>query len=542
MVKFRQNSELLKKLNKQNNVESIKTANKIPDYDTVNSCGHGAYSIEDKLLLVSKLNTQKMEPTFYKSESTQMKELQDLIEKIATENPDFVAKAIIWSRCKGEGLRTVNHLAAAIISLFIQGKDYAKRFYSLWNKKKQKGGCIYRLDDMSEIQIIYKALTNRPLANAMKKGFKQVLESVDNYQIGKYKKTVIDIANLVHPNVSDSIAKVEIEGTTYSTIDALMKGMSISSDTWEVAQSEAGQIVAEAVKSGKISKDEAEKVLTEAKADNWRSLLDEGKLGILAALRNLRNIYQTNDQDIVDKVCDLVSNKDLLIKGKIMPYQIDLAYESLLQISHGDLLYRKLSDALKTGIENSVSNLKELLTGRNLVIVDCSGSMSTSIHVPNGGYSRTSCAEKASLIAAMICKSINADLIQFGNRAEYVTYNSSSSIFDLSRYLKRSNMGGTSLYSAFDLITKGNRAYDRIFILSDNECNYGCQKDAYRNYVRTVADPYIYSIDMAANGTKPLSSDKVTYLFGYGYAMFDMIRTNEFNPSKVLDEIEKIEL
>lgn len=540
--RFKANQNLRQSVAKSRSVESVKSANNIPAYNAKNDDGHGAYSIEDKLLLVSRLNTWKIEDTFYKSAKDQVKEFQELIEKVVNQDVDFVAKAITASRCKLAKMRSVNHLAAAILANYISGKEYATRFFSNWNKKN---GCIYRLDDMAAIQTIYKELTGHPLTNAMKKGFRNVLNNADLYQISKYKKTAIDIANLVHPNNVKSKVEIEINGEKkmVDAIYALRGGYPVEAETWESAQTEAGQIVAEAVKAGKITKEEATEKLNQAKSDNWRQLLDEGKLGILAALRNLKNILLTHDSDIVDKVCNLVSN-DGLLREKIMPYQIDLAYEKLVMESSSfyGSDYRKVLSALETGIEKSVSNLKELLIGRNLVMVDCSGSMTTKINF-GGNWGSTTCSQKAALIAAMILKSTNADLVQFGSTARYKTYNPNDSVFSISSSIKNDSMGGTSLSSAFNLIEREKKSYDRIFILSDNECNYGCQRTAYKSYVRNVADPYIYSIDLAANGTKPLENEgKVSYLFGYSYAMFDQVKTAEFNPMAVMDIINAIEL
>ena len=524
--------------------EAAKTSAAIPQYNAKNRQGYAAYAIEDELKLVSMLNTLKLENQFYRSDKEQMKEIQDLIEKIAVSDPYFVAQAIVWSRCLGEGMRSVNHVAAAVLAPFISGKEWTKRFYSLFSKKTKSGGCIYRPDDMIEIKAVYETLGNTVLSNGMKKGFANAIEHLDNYQLAKYKKAIIDLSNLCHPSPERSEATFKDEsGKIVKTLDAIMKGQSVIADTWEANQSEAGQIVAEAVRQGKISKEKAEEVLKEAKNDNWESMLNEGKLGILAALRNLRNMLAGGRQEVVDKVCKLVSDEKLLKAGKIMPYQIDLAYEA---VRSGDIKLdgaqsRQMMKALEDGIERSTSNLKELLTGRNLVIMDCSGSMNTPIRT-NGqyNYNSSSCSAKASLIAAMIMKSTNADLIEFGSSAKYVNYSPNSSVFDLAKSIKNENMGGTSLASAFDLAAHNNKKYDRIFILSDNECNSGYQREAYKNYVRTVANPYIYSIDLAAYGTKPIDSDRVHYFFGYGYAMFDTIAQSEFNPSKVIDEIRKI--
>lgn len=524
--------------------EAAKTSAAIPQYNAKNRQGYAAYAIEDELRLVSMLNTLKLENQFYRSDKTQMKEIQDLIEKIAVNDPYFVAQAIVWSRCLGEGMRSVNHVAAAVLAPFISGKEWTKRFYSLFSKKTKSGGCIYRPDDMIEIKAVYETLGNTVLSNGMKKGFANAIEHLDNYQLAKYKKAIIDLSNLCHPSPERSEATFKDEsGKVVKTLDAIMKGQSVIADTWEANQSEAGQIVAEAVRQGKISKEKAEEVLKEAKNDNWESMLNDGKLGILAALRNLRNMLAGGRQEVVDKVCKLVSDEKLLKAGKIMPYQIDLAYEA---IRSGDIKLdgaqsRQMMKALEDGIERSTSNLKELLTGRNLVIMDCSGSMGTPIRT-NGqyNYNSSSCSAKASLIAAMIMKSTNADLIEFGSSAKYVNYSPNSSVFDLAKSIQNENMGGTNLASAFDLAARNNKKYDRIFILSDNECNSGYQREAYKNYVRTVANPYIYSIDLAAYGTKPIDSDRVHYFFGYGYAMFDTIAQSEFNPAKVIDEIRKI--
>ena len=329
MVKMKErNGQLKSNLGAMAPKARVVAANSIPKENTTNRQGHAAYSLDDELRLISMLNTLKLEPQFYRSENQTMRELRDLIERIALKDPYFVAQAIVYSRCVGEGMRSINHLAAALLAPFISGEEYAKRFYGLWDKKNKRGGCIFRVDDMSEIKDVYSALNKSTLSNSMKKGFAKVLESLDTYQMAKYKDTVIDIANLTHPKSALSTAMITTSnGEKMRTLDALMKGIAVSADTWEVAQSEAGQEVAKAVKEGKLSKAEATEVLKEAKNDNWEALLMEGKLGILAALRNLRNMLKSPRSQVIAAVCNLVSNADAIKAGKVMPYQIDYAYE-----------------------------------------------------------------------------------------------------------------------------------------------------------------------------------------------------------------------
>lgn len=541
------NTQLKNALGTMASKETVKAVAAIPKENAKNRQGCAAYSLSDELRLISMLNTIKLEPQFYRSENQTMRELRDLIERIGLKDPYFVAQAIVYSRCLGEGMRSVNHLAAALLAPFISGKEYAKRFYGLWDKKEKKGGCIYRVDDMSEIKDVYAALNKSTLSNSMKKGFAAVLEALDTYQLAKYKDTVIDMANLTHPKSALSKAEIVVDGKKMKVIDALMKGVTVSADTWEVANSEAGQEVAKAVKAGKLTKAEAEVTLANAKNDNWEAMLTEGKLGILAAIRNIRSMLKSPRKEVVDALCKLVSNGEAIRNGKIMPYQIDYAYEVVKKEFSNSADGRRIMEALLKGYEYAVPNLAEALPGRTCVMVDCSGSMNTyCTQAGQRSIIATSAAEKAGLIAATIAKATNADIVRFGLHAEFYSYDPNESVFSLGRKIGHDNMGGTSIPSAFELIRNAKRQYDRIILLSDNECNARSywSKDwvsgAYKKYVHDVANPYVYAVDLASYGTTPVAGDRVNYYFGYGFAMFEDIASKEFNPSAHIEAIRKI--
>lgn len=541
MAKMRdRNSQLISALGAMAPVERVIEANSIPIEDTVNKQGYKAYSIDDELRLIAMLNTLKLEPQFYRSENETMRELRDLIERIGLKDPYFVCQAIKYSRCMRDGMRAINHLAAALVSPFISGKDYAKRFYSLYNKKTKEGGCIFRPDDMSEIKEVYNALNKGTLSNAMKKGFAKAIEALDTYQLGKYRSSVIDMSNLVHPNSSLSKAVITVDGKQMKALDAIMQGITVSADTWEVANSEAGQVVAKAVKEGKLDKAEAEKVLAEAKNDNWESLLKDGKLGILAALRNIRNMMTNPRSEVINSLCELLSNPEAIKRGMIQPYQMDIAYEILNEEFYNSPYRKQVQDALVKGFELAIPNLKQALPGKTLVMVDCSGSMTWSCY--NGkSRMRSSAAEKAGLLAAAIAKATGADIIQFGTSASYMRYDSSLDVFSLGKKISTAHMGGTSIASAFECARRARKSYDRIILLSDNEANLGCTRRAYQSYIHDVCSPYIYAVDLAAYGTAPLKNDdKVNYYYGYGYKLFDDIAASEFNPNMHIDAVRKV--
>lgn len=536
--------------------ERIVAANSVPKEDTVNLQGHAAYALPDELRLVSMLNTLKLQSQFYKSDNDQMKELRDLIEKIGLRDPKFVAQAIVYSRCLGEGMRSINHLAAALVAPFISGQEYAKRFFGAFDKKGKKGGTIFRMDDMSEIKDAWFALGQKGLPASMRKGFASVLENADTYQLAKYKNTVIDISNLVHPNSKLSKAEVEVEfegqKVKMKALDAIMKGIAVAADTWETAQSEAGQIVAKAVREGKLDKQEAEKVLAEAKADNWEGLLKDGKLGVLAALRNIRNMMKNPRQEMIEAWCKLITDPAKVRQALILPIHFDLAYD-VVDNEFGQNKYaNKVRQALQDGYIAALPNLAAAFPGKTLIVVDNSGSMGgfpvsdgkTAVHYNYGWSKRTQTAGyKAGLIAATFAAATGGDIIQFGNSAHWFQYNRNENVFSLAKKVCTASDGWTNPHAAFELITRERKAYDRIIFISDNEVNGRVTSEAYKEYVRRVCDPYVYGIDLCSYGTTPLKRDgKVQYFFGYGPSMYESVASSEFNPAEHIEKIRAIEI
>ena len=485
-----------------------------------------------------------------------MKELRDLIEKIGLRDPKFVAQAIVYSRCLGEGMRSINHLAAALVAPFISGQEYAKRFFGAFDKKGKKGGTIFRMDDMSEIKDAWFALGQKGLPASMRKGFASVLENADTYQLAKYKNTVIDISNLVHPNSKLSKAEVEVEfegqKVKMKALDAIMKGIAVAADTWETTQSEAGQIVAKAVREGKLDKQEAEKVLAEAKADNWEGLLKDGKLGVLAALRNIRNMMKNPRQEMITAWCKLITDPAKVRQALILPIHFDLAYD-VVDNEFGQNKYaNKVRQALQDGYIAALPNLAAAFPGKTLIVVDNSGSMGgfpvsdgkTAVHYRYGYSKRTQTAGyKAGLIAATFAAATGGDIIQFGNSAYWFRYNRNENVFSLAKKVCTASDGWTNPHAAFELITRERKAYDRIIFISDNEVNGKVTSAAYKEYVRRVCDPYVYGIDLCSYGTTPLKRDgKVQYFFGYGPSMYESIASSEFNPAEHIEKIRAIEI
>lgn len=552
------NSQLANALGAMATKERVQEVANIPSENAKNRQGLPAYKLEDEIRLISMLNTLKIDNQFYRSTDTQMKELRELIEKIGLKDPYFLAQCIVYSRCVGEGMRSINHLAATLAAPFVAGQPWAKAFYGLWDKKKKQGGTVYRVDDMTEMKSVWEALNTRAdgkmlaLPNAMKKGFASAIEHLGTYEIGKYRQSVIDMSNLVHPRSKASVAYINVNGENMKTLDVVMKGITVSADTWEVANSEAGQEVAKAVKAGKISKAEGEKMLADAKNDNWEALLKEGKLGILAALRNIRNMLKDPRKEVIDALCKLVQDGEKIRKGLIMPYQIDLAY-SIIENEFPYCMYGDdIKAALRKGYIAAMPNLKLAMPGKTLCVVDTSGSMTTACtgDAKSNQRYRRSCMYQAALMAATIAQATGGDIMTFSDYADWYNFRQSDNVFSIAKDIERMSFcGGTNIPAVFAKIRSEKKKYDRIIILSDNECNRadissyygGWVSGAYKAYVHDVCSPHVYCVDLAAYGTTILpQNDKIAYYFGYGYSMLEDIAKLEFNPMAHIEKVKKI--
>lgn len=264
------------------------------------------------------------------------------------------------------------------------------------------------------------------LPNAIKKGFKAAIESADKYELAKYQAkgstiSLVDIFNLVHP--------VPRNKEMQKVFSDLMTGKLKQFNTVEDKNTKTGQEVAAKVKSGQITKEQAAVVLQEAKEDNYAELIQTRKIGYLALLRNLRNILKnTNNSNLIDQACNLLTDQNLILKSLVFPHQIDIALEIMLTEFKPSQM-SKFVKALNTAYELSIPNLTQLFTnGNTAVVLDSSGSMSSLIQLSNKSQGSEAAIAKASLIAATLAKGIGADVYHFADSCQAINININDSV------------------------------------------------------------------------------------------------------------------
>lgn len=397
-----------------------------------------------------------MEDGFYESQPTRQKRFQELTENIIkTYGAEFAAKAAFFARNE-LGMRSISQFVAAMLNA--EQFDRKRAFFKAYP---------HRADDVAEVFAAIDAL-NGKRSHACVRGFGDYLSGLNEYTLGKYK------LNSRTYNMFDCI------NITHATSDAINKykaGWLETPDTWEVNISTA--------------KDKAERDY------HWRRMVEEGRLGYMALLRNLRNIVDAEGVDrawIVKYLVPAITDEKAIKKSLVFPYQIFSAYKNI------GIHNTKINDALSDAFCIAVGNLPKL-PGNTCIILDVSGSMDS----PISARSNISIKEAGAVYAASILiQNPESDFIKFGNRALSMKFHHLDNVFDIVRRMEdNDNCGfGTDIFPAFELLRKH---YDRIFLISDMQImgndswwsrSYNEAEDAYKDYCKKYGAAELYSFDL----------------------------------------------
>lgn len=459
-----------------------------------NLAGGLAYSHSPELELISILLTSFANDQFYRSSG---ETFARLITLIIDCDKEFVAKAAVYARTKF-GMRSITHVVASELGIHLSGKEWAKDFYA---------AIIYRPDDMMEI-LSYHAGKNGKFPNSMKKGFAKAFDKFDAYKLAKYRGEskgykLIDVVNLVHPVPVESNAEA---------LKALTKGELKSFDTWETELTKAGQIA------------ETEEQKDDLKKEAWVKLIQEKKIGYFALLRNLRNLIEQAPEVIGDAL-ELLTNETMIKKSLVLPFRFTTAFEVIQGMTNGKIV-RDVLIGLNKAVDTAVANVPKF-DGETLVVLDKSGSMTGRP------------AQIGALFAAVLVKSNNADLICFADDAGYVNVNPMDSTITIANSIKFAS-GGTNFHAIFKV---ANKKYSRIIILSDMQgwIGHDTPHASFSSYkAKTDANPFIYSFDLAGNGSMQFPETNVFAIAGFSEKVFDIIQLMEQDKKALINEIKKI--
>lgn len=288
---------------------------------------------------------------------------------------------------------------------------------------------LQRADEPGELLALYWAQNpergpnkRASVAKQLKRGLAAAMQKFDAYQLAKYnRKTDVkltDILRITH-------AKPDTEQRA-AIWKQLFDGTLASPDTWEVALSGGAD-----------------------KRATFERLLQEGNLGYLALLRNLRNMVDAG----VDT--DLIKTAILARKGanRVLPFRFVAAARACPQLEP------VLDQALV-----EVINVSPPLLGKTLILVDVSGSMRDRI----SAKSDISRMDAAATLASMI-NSTDLRVVSFSYHGVEVPPRRGMAGVDA--IIKSQPHDGTALA---EIVSWANtQPHDRLIVITDEQATTG---------------------------------------------------------------------
>ena len=437
----------------------------VPINVTINRAGGVGYSLGAKDELVAILMTSLVEDNYYTSAESQAARLMTAMRQV---DPLFAAKAAIYAR-DVFGMRSITHVAAVALA----GASFPQKraFYR---------NIVVRPDDALNILAGY-GLDN-PLPNAMKRGLADALSKFKAGTLAKYKANDHDV------NMYDAINMVHAKS---AAVNAFMSGEVRVADTWEVALSTSID-----------------------KAASWRGLILENKLGVMALLRNLRNILEAcgNDSEVVNAVAAQLTDRDAILRSRLFPYRFLAAYQTFMNPGFGVRDARapqKILTAINRAAEVALVNVPEL-NGSTGLLLDISGSM----HATMSDKSQMRMVDAGAMLGAMLFKkNPDSELVKFGTHARKFNVNADMPLLDIAqRFADDEGLGyGTNLQAGFDALSG---KHERVIIVSDMQTwvkqNYYANSSGHSAWIRynqrMGVNSFGYEIDLAGHGTTALNN------------------------------------
>lgn len=498
----------------------------------LNHEGAKAFVMKPEMELYSTVVTWNLSDSFYEKNEVRMERLRELVAKC---DPLFVGKLAIYARTKMY-MRSVPLVLVTELAKLHSGDNLVARVTD---------GVVCRADEITELLACYELLNGRKgtkklnrLSKQIQKGLSAAFNRFDAYQFGKYNRDgaikLRDALFLVHPKAKDELQQL--------LFDKIVTGDLPTPYTWETELSALGKL--------KFESEQAKVLAFRAK---WEELIDSGKLGYMALLRNLRNIQEAKvSYTHFEMVCARLGNSEEVVKAKQFPFRYLAAYRELINssVGGGSMGYTgELLDALEKAAQASAVNIKGFdHETKVLIACDVSGSMQK----PVSANSKVLLYDVGLMLAMLLhsrCKNVTVGM--FGDSWKTITVPRSRILGNVQEFYRREGEVGyaTNGYLVVKDILSRAVKLDKVMLFTDgqlwNSSGFsGNIQTLWLRYKTTVSsDAKLYLFDLQGYGQAPLQMlrNDVYLIAGWSDKVFEILAALEHGDS-ALDVIHKMEL
>ena len=498
-----------------------KGQNKTGNYE-----GGAAYRLSPEWNLYVAAVTSSLSDKFYETAGERVETLRSLAAKC---NPEFTAKLAVYARSQ-MNLRSMPLVLAVELSKIHHGDAIVCKTVTQ---------IVQRVDEITELLAYYQLANERKetkklnrLSKQIQAGLRNAFNKFDEYQFAKYNRDAAiklhDALFLVHPKAKDE--------NQQAVFNKIVENKLETPYTWETELSALGQT--------KFASDEEKSA---AFRNKWEELIDSGKLGYMALLRNLRNILDAQlPKEYIGKVCGRLSDEKAVLHSKQLPFRFLAAYRELSKVNSG--FAPQIMDALEKAVTVSAANIAGFdAQTKVLVACDVSGSMRCNIS-PKSSVMNYDIGLMLGMLLKSRCKNIISGI--FGDKWKVVNLPNTGVLSNVDAFYKREGEVGysTNGYLVIQDLIDRKMAMDKIMIFTDCQL-WNSKRDgqsmqkAWNKYKDLYPDAKLYLFDLAGYGNTPLDiSNKDVYLLaGWSDKVFDLLSAVD-NGSNALQEINAIVL
>lgn len=500
------------------------------DAKTVNHEGANAYTLTPEMELYAAVVTTMLTDSMYEKADQRVQRIQALV---AQANPVFVAKLAVYVR-EQLYLRSVPVVLLGELAKVHNGDDLVG---------KAVGRVVQRPDEITELLAYYQVTNQRTgtkklnrISKQMQKGLAVAFNKFDEYQFAKYERNTAiklrDALFLVHPK-----AKAE---TQQAVFDKIVAGTLTTPYTWETELSTLGltKFATEAEKAAAIRA-------------KWEELIDSGRLGYMATVRNLRNMLEAGISGAhVETVCALLASEKAVRNAKQLPFRFLAAYRELkaLPIGHVPIVL----EALEAAIYASVANLRGFDYQTSIVVAcDVSSSMQKAVS-PKSKVLLYDIGLLLGMLLQAKCRNVLSGM--FGDSWKTVALPSRQVLSNVDEFYRREGEVGYSTNGYLvieDLIQQRYKA-DKVMVFTDvqlwdsktaNQSPANTLAAKWTQYKSLFPDARLYLFDLAGYGNTPVRVEKndVCLIAGWSDKVFDVLQALEEGQT-TLSSIEQIVL
>jgi hypothetical protein len=503
-----------------------------------------AFAMSPEMELYTAVVTWSLNDSFYEKNEDRLNRLRALMYKC---NPVFVGKLAVYARTKMY-MRSVPLVLVTELAKLHSGDNLVARVTD---------GVVGRADEITELLACYELMNKRTgtkklnrLSKQLQKGLTTAFNRFDEYQFAKYNRDgaikLRDALFLVHPKAKDELQQV--------LFNKIVNGTLQTPYTWETELSALGQLSFD-----------SEETKAEAFRTKWEELIDSGKLGYMALLRNIQEAGISYAH--LQKVCVTLADADKVAKAKQFPFRYLAAYRELVNAGTETTvkgLTKKLSalllgnkgytgellDALEKAVQAGAANIKGFdYNTRVLLACDVSGSMQTAVSEKSKVL-----LYDVGLILAMLLQSRckNVEVGMFGDSWKTIVVPRNNILGNVQEFYRREGEVGyaTNGYLVIKDILSRKVKMDKVMLFTD--CQLWNSSSTTGDHIQPLWLRYkaevapeakLYLFDLKGYGQLPLQllRNDVYLVAGWSDKVFDVLAALETGAS-ALDAINEIEL